>query len=377
MSATLEDVDQLVFLQRFTDARDACAKLLVQMPDDIMLLYVAGMIDLQLKDPAAAARCFFRILEISPNESAAYFHIGQAYALRRRRRKAVEAYREAVRCNPGYSEAHLKLAFQLVRCGEMLDAKNSFEAALATAPDFNNPKYALVRPRGDERLGKLLLRRHQADAYRGLANIEAAFGQNKAALDHYHELAAANPDFPWDRNNLLFHLAYNVLCDPDEMLREHLEYERSFAAPLRGRRYVHERWGDPERRLKVGYVSPDLRRHSVSYFFEPILKAHDRARVEVYCYAEVTSPDEVTERLKGEADHWRSTVGLSDEAVARQIHEDGIDVLVDLAGHTANSRLAAFAYKPAPVQATYLGYFTTTGLEAMDYWITDEVCIER
>jgi len=112
---------------------------------------------------------------------------------------------------------------------------------------------------------------------------------------------------------------------------------------------------------------------AVSYFFEPILAAHDRAQVEVICYAEVQPGDEVTARLRGLADGWVTTVGLSDAALAERIHGDGIDVLVDLAGHTGQNRLGAFTYKPAPIQATYLGYFTTTGLEAMDYWLSDAV----
>jgi len=111
----------------------------------------------------------------------------------------------------------------------------------------------------------------------------------------------------------------------------------------------------------------------VSQFLEPVLKGHDHEAVEVYCYAEVPQPDEVSGRLESEVDHWRTTVGRSDAQVARQIHEDAIDILVDLAGHTANNRLGIFTYKPAPIQVTYLGYCTTTGLEAMDYWLTDAV----
>jgi predicted O-linked N-acetylglucosamine transferase (SPINDLY family) len=138
---------------------------------------------------------------------------------------------------------------------------------------------------------------------------------------------------------------------------------------------VRVRENHPERRLRIGYVSPDLHRHPVSYFFEPLLAAHDKTRFDVFCYANHPScySDDVTQRLQSLSGHWRSVLGRSDQELARIIHDDGIDILVDLAGHTYGNRLRAFTYRPAPVQATYLGFFAATGLEAMDYWVSDEV----
>ena len=111
----------------------------------------------------------------------------------------------------------------------------------------------------------------------------------------------------------------------------------------------------------------------MAFFFEPLLKEHDRQAVEVFCYAEVKRPDMVTTSLQRLADHWLVTVGLSDDELAERIRADGIDILVDLAGHTANNRLRVFARKPAPVQVTWLGYPNTTGLEAIDYRLVDAV----
>ena len=130
---------------------------------------------------------------------------------------------------------------------------------------------------------------------------------------------------------------------------------------------------DPGRRLRVGYVSPDFRRHSVSYFLEPLLAAHDRAGFEIFCYAEVIQPDEVTARLQRHADHWLITAGMPDDALAARIRADGIDILIDLAGHTAGNRLPLFARRPAPIQATWLGYPNTTGLPAIDYRLADAI----
>ncbi len=129
---------------------------------------------------------------------------------------------------------------------------------------------------------------------------------------------------------------------------------------------------DPNRRLRIGYVSPDFRYHAVSFFIEGIIAAHDPNEVEVTCYAEVASPDHVTDRFKRHAHRWRSTLGMTDEAVAEMIRKDEIDVLIDLAGHTGNNRLLTFARKPAPVQLGHMvGSGTTTGLAAIDAMLID------
>jgi len=120
-------------------------------------------------------------------------------------------------------------------------------------------------------------------------------------------------------------------------------------------------------------VSPDFRQHPVAVFLEPLLRGHDRQKVEVFCYSDVRPPDAVTMRLQGLADHWLVTVGLSDQQLAERIWLDGIDILVDLAGHSADNRLLVFARRPAPVQVTWLGYFNTTGLKAIDYRLVDAV----
>jgi predicted O-linked N-acetylglucosamine transferase (SPINDLY family) len=126
-------------------------------------------------------------------------------------------------------------------------------------------------------------------------------------------------------------------------------------------------------RIKIGYISPDFREHSVSYFFLPFLEYHNRDSFEIFCYSEVKREDKITHRIKELSDHWRPIAWLRDRAVAEQVRQDGIDILVDLAGHTAENRLLVFAYKPAPVQVTWLGYPNTTGMPVIDYRFTDEI----
>lgn len=126
-----------------------------------------------------------------------------------------------------------------------------------------------------------------------------------------------------------------------------------------------------QHKLKIGYVSPDFKRHPVGKFIAPIIKHHDHQKFEIYCYGEIKKVDEITEEIQSSCDHWRSTLGLTDEQVIEQIKQDQIDILIDLAGHTDDNRLPIFFSKPAPIQASYLGYFATTGIPTIDYWITD------
>jgi predicted O-linked N-acetylglucosamine transferase (SPINDLY family) len=166
---------------------------------------------------------------------------------------------------------------------------------------------------------------------------------------------------------MVLSLNYLPAISPELVHAAHLGYGERFEGPLRGSWPVHANGCNPERRLKIGYVSADLRQHSVAFFMEPVLAHHDKTQVEVFCYYNDVRQDAVTERLKGHVDHWRPCKHLDDAALAAQVQADGIDVLVDLSGHTARNRLPVFGRKPAPVQVTYLGYPATTGLKAMDW----------
>ena len=173
-------------------------------------------------------------------------------------------------------------------------------------------------------------------------------------------------------SNLLFCLNYSPDRSADSIFAEYRLWDAAHARPLAPANPAFDLDRDPDRRLRVGYVSADFRHHAASFFVGPWLTAHDRGQVEIFCYAEVRNPDAVTERFKAQADHWRSTVGMSDEAVAAMIRADRIDVLVDLAGHTSGNRLTVFARRPAPVQVAHMiGSGCTTGLTEMDAFLTD------
>ncbi len=206
-------------------------------------------------------------------------------------------------------------------------------------------------------------------AYNGMAGLFKDLGQLQAAARIYDRMVRINPKNSALHSNLLFLLNYDENNVPELIADEHRAWGHLFQQPN-----VKPPRSRPldNRKLRIGYVSADFRQHVVSHFTWPLFSNHDQNRVEIYCYDNTFVPDPVSEKLSASADYWRRIVAVSDEDCARQIRADGIDVLVDLSGHTGGNRLTLFAHKPAPVQVTMLGYPNTTGLEVIDYRVSDE-----
>jgi len=335
----------LTGLRRCDDAVSACRAALRLKPDYALAYYNLGnaLKDLGRLDDAVAS--YNAVLSIKPDLAEAHCNLAIALTGLGRFEDAISACHAALRVKPDYAKAYANLGNALTDLGRLYDAVAAYRAALRIQPDLTEAHYNLGR------------------ALHNSGRLDDAIAAYRAAL-------RIKPDHTEAHNNLLYSLNYPSKFSPDEIYTEHRRWGEPYAKLARG---SHANDRNPNRRLRVGYVSPDFRRHSVAYFFEPLLREHDRDLVELYCYAEVTRPDSVTVRLKALADHWRSTVGKSDGDLARQIGEDGIDILVDLAGHTANNRLLVFAAKPAPLQVTWLGYPNTTGLVAMNYRLVDRV----
>jgi predicted O-linked N-acetylglucosamine transferase (SPINDLY family) len=196
----------------------------------------------------------------------------------------------------------------------------------------------------------------------------------EAVQAHSRALELSPDSQPLILSSVLFQSHYLADVSPRALFEMHCRYGRLLAPELpTPARPFYDVDPDPDRRLRVGYVSPNFSRHSVGYFIEPVIAHHDRSQVETCCYYTNRSIDETTSRIEASADRWRHVHGMSDDALARLIVEDRIDVLVDLAGHTAFGRLPVFARKPAPLQLTWLGYPDTTGVSAIDYRVTDAI----
>lgn len=295
-----------------------------------------------------ALQSALRMLQHAPEDPRSFMLLSVSLSRLLRTSEAIGAARRAVELSPRNVEAHSALGDALNTEHRYYEARQAYEAALDCDPGHQKSRMNLC---------KVLI-----DA----GEIEAAEKAARAAVDAF-------PDSPKGYDNLLFAANYSPDKTAMQVYQSYLECDKNIYQPFRNKWRAHTNAKDANRRLKVGYVSPDFRRHAANRFVEPLLEHVDRSRFELYAYAELSREDEVTQRLKPRFDHWVPTLTLDDSELAERIRADGIDVLIDIAGHTGGNRLGAFARKPAPVSATWLGYVYTTGLSAIDYILTDAV----
>ena len=220
----------------------------------------------------------------------------------------------------------------------------------------------------------ILARPDDAVFHNNLGSTLVQSGRTEEAAALFRRALEIDPDLHAARANLLFIMVLLESARPEDVYAEHVAWAKIHADPLLAQAQPHANSRDPERRLRIGYVSADFREHALSYFIEPALELHDRAAFDVFCYHSARVVDDVTRRLMKHVEQWREIADLDDAQAVDLIRRDGIDVLVDLSGHLRGNRLLVFARKPAPVQMTYLGYPNTTGMAAMDYRLTDAVC---
>lgn len=330
----------------------------------------------RLDDAIAAYR---RAVTVRPEMIEAHFNLGSALIDRGDLDEGIAALQQAAKLRPTHADTHHRLGWALKERGRLEDSIAASRRAIELRPDYpdtyNNLGNALSEMgRQEEALAAyrkaLDLRPDFAAALNNLGNVLKDRGELDEALACLRKAAEMTSDARI-AGNLLFTLHYHPEYGPKELLEEHVRWNRTYAAPLADTIRPYENDSDPNRRLRIGYVSPDLREHPVGRFMVPLLENHDHANVEVFCYSDVRRPDALTQRLQSHADVWRSTSGLSDEALAERVRADRIDILVDLIMHLQGTRIMTFARKPAPVQVTYLAYAGTTGLRAMDYRLTD------
>jgi protein O-GlcNAc transferase len=376
--------------------------------------YLLGAACHVLGDLSEAVASYKEALRLKPSYAEALSNLGVAYKVQGRVADAIASYHEALRLKPSFPDAHNNLGLALADQGKFDEAVANFHQALHLKPDFPEAHYNLgkalqqqgkideavasyhrtlqLQPNYPDAFNNLAValttqgkldeaamylqqalttNPHHADAHNNLGNVLKEQGRLEEAAYYYDQAFKCRPGFAGAHSNLLICWNYDPTSDPDALFAEHRRWAELHARVTPAS--VHDNDRTADRRLRLGYVSPDFYHHAVAHFVEPIFQHHDPQQVEIYCYAEVIADDAVTSRFRGRAHVWRSTVGLSDAEIMEQVRADRIDILVDLAGHTANSRLGVFAHKPAPVQITYLGYPNTTGLTAVDYRLTDSI----
>jgi len=342
-------------------------------------LHLLGLIATDSGRLDAAVDLIGRAIAAKPNAAPAHHNLGIALKELGRVQDAADSFQRAAKLQPDFIEAQMHLGGVLVELGRLEEAAASFRRAVAIAPDlagaYNNLGIVCrTLGRVDEAIAYLqravALQPDYAEAFNNLGNALDAVGRSQDAIACYRRALEIEPGYARAHSNLLFTLNYDESCSGEALFAEHRNWARQHAAGLAAAA-SHDNTPDPTRRLRIGYVSADFKYHTVGCFFEPVLAAHDQTQYEICCYASVAQPDQVTARLQAKASVWRNIAALDDAALANLIREDGIDILVDLSGHTGGNRLPAFARKPAPIQVGWLGYFNTTGLDAMDYAIWD------
>jgi protein O-GlcNAc transferase len=332
---------------RLAEAERGYRAILQIQPEHADSLNLLGLIAMQTGNLDHAFTLVQRAVTLRPDAPLCRNNLGQVLERLGRDDEAAHCYETAIALDPAYAEAHNNLGFLRHRQDRLEDAEALYAKAIELDGEYAEPhanRGNLLKDRGE---------------------IDAAIGSHRRAVELRPDLSALH-------SNLLLTLHYHPDFSPADLAREHRVWAERHVTPLAAFRRPHENGSEPERRLRIGYVSPDFREHPVARFMLPLLLEHDRRQVEVFAYSDVTAPDTVTGLLRGHVDQWRDVATLRDEQLADAVRADGIDILVDLAAHSGGNRLLTFARKPAPVQLTYLAYCGgTTGVDAIDYRVTD------
>ncbi len=374
--------------------------------------YMLSAIVIETGDIESAIRLAHLAINLQPTNAA--FHAGLAtiYASQQRLAEAIGAYEEVVRLTPNSPEWRLELAATLIKAGRLPDALAAYEAGLiAGSPDakayFDLGEALLKRRRMTEaeqafqRAAAMapesagiqfylsIVRRDQdrpveaeaaARAATGLApdmpqgwfalgSALTRQGRHVEAVEHYRQAISLMPEYDAAWDGLLSTMIYSEHWSARQVRDAHVEWGKRFpkSAPMP----IPSLRRAGSHRIRVGYLSGDFRHHSVSFFIDPVLHNHDTTRFEIFCYYSDPREESVTRRFRGYVENWRSVSEASDDDLEKVLREDGLDILVELSGHSSGHRLPVLARRGAPVQATYLGYPNTTGLAAIDYRITD------
>jgi len=337
----------LTDLGRFDEAITALGRALQLKPDYLEAHYNLGIALRgrgQLEDAIIAYR---RALEIKPDFAKAHMNLGNALTEIGRLDEAIAALGRAVELQPDYADAYYNLgvAFQLSR--RLDDALNAYQRAFALKPDF-------------------------AEAHNNMGRVLTELGRMDEAVTEYRRALALQPERAATHSNIIFTLHLLPGQDRAKLAAEEQRlWNRKFGDPAKRLILPYPNDRQPERRLRIGYVSTDFRDHVAGRNLRPLFRNHDHRNFEILCYSGVTKQDGLTDEFRRQADQWRSTVESSDEALADVIRRDGVDILVDLSQHTADNQLPVFARKPAPVQVSFAAYPGSTGVEAIEYRISD------
>ncbi len=390
-------------------------KVVKKRPKDARALFMLGTVKAQMGDPQAAVPLLKKAAALSPGNAGVHTNLGNVLRATGDLAGAENCYRQAIRIQPNQPLPHSNLGNIHLACGRLDEAVACFNTALRLHPDdldatlnLGVAKKEMGEMDAAESMFKkcLALAPDHPQAHINLANLHSMHSRIAEAEVHYRKAIEVSPGYVeayynlginlhdvgkleeseacylkgqsldphHTKINLNLMLLQNYLPDkePGEIHRMHKAWGDRFVAALgkqKPPRFANTK--EPDRPLRVGYLSPDFRTHQVADFVELLIAHHDPTQVLPICYSHVAHPDAVTDRFRSAAWKWRDVVGRTDREIAEWIRKDKVDILVDLAGHTLNSRVTVLALRPAPIQAVYLGYPATTGLPGVDFRFTD------
>ncbi len=363
---------------------DEAAKLLYQLnrsaPRDVGILLNLGFIEGQKGNHTAAVQHLNKAVLIQPDLHQAWFNLGIALRDAGDMTAAVSALEQSV-CKGGgkYGEALNSLAHAYSATGDLERAIATFKRALLVEPDRAEIHSGLgsafqsvgMLSEAETCYRKAISLNPSIAIADNLGSVLFSQGRFEEAMDIYRQGVKRQPKNARLMSNLLLTLNYVPAIEQQTVFEEHRKFSDLFSSKKVFNNYPGTK--DPERRLKIAYVSPDFREHSIAYFIEPVLKSHNRTSFEIYGYSNLSRPDDITHRLESLTEQWINVAGMGSDQFAERIREDEIDILVDLAGHTARNSLEVFSRQAAPIQVTWMGYPNTTGLQGMHYRIVDPV----
>jgi protein O-GlcNAc transferase len=380
--ALQETIQRAMSHQRDNDlvrAQELYREALAEDPHHLVALHLLSAVLLQTGRNEEAVDLLLRATSLAPNQAMFFANLGEAHRRLGNLANAKECLRRAIALKSDLAEAHYTLGLTMNGEGRPHEAIACFERAASLKPDLLPVYVGLATALlGAGRLDDarqacaraLEMNPTFADAHNQLGVVIKEQGRIEDAVVSFRRALECRPDHRVAHGNLVYALPWHPGQDAESIAREAIRWrEQHLAAASPRRPHANDR--DPDRRLRVGYVSPDFRFHCQALFLVPLLEHHDRRAVEVFCYSFVTAPDEITDRIRGLSDKFRDITARSDAEAAEEIRGDRIDVLVDLTMHMGENRIGLYASKPAPVQVAWLAYPGTTGLDVIDYRITD------
>lgn len=367
--------------ERWSNAVEFYNKAIAIAPEKWSLYIGLGFSSLEAGFFQQAINALTMAVKLNPQSTDGWFLLGNAQKTMGLEKNAIQSWRNLLKLDEDFIHVYKNYILLLVKFGLIAEALNFSSNAVRRLPkEFDCHLY----------YANLLLDTNQIDLAISQYNEALSIRPNSAAVNanlgvahrkngdlqksiHYSKLAIEmdlkDPSF---FSNYLFVLQSSSEISVKEKFKEHLRYAEIFENPKKAQWSRHCNNQDHRRRLRIGYVSGDFCDHALRFFIEPVLKSHDHQNFEIFCYHTHVLEDKYTDRLRGYSDHWFQCAEWDDEKLASHIKDQAIDILIDLSGHTAHNRLPVFALKPAPVQVTWLGYMSTTGLSAIDWRITDQ-----